>query len=126
MAASKKGLMPRDVGPPAQPRLSPEEMMRATEEAAPELPPTRLAARQTEAPPPPQFRPAEPPSREVTGAFAFRMRTSTLASLARVAHGKHMTQKQIVCMGLRAMGVDVAEADLEDRSPRRRQQFLDT
>ena len=126
MAVSKKGLMPRDSGPPAQPRLSPEELMRATEEAAPELPPTRLA-RQTEAPPPPQSRPAEPlSSKEVTGAFAFRMRTSTLASLARVAHSKGMTQKQIVCTGLRAMGVDVAEADLEDRSPRRRRQFLDT
>lgn len=122
MAAAKKGLMSRDAAPPAQPRLSPEEMMRATEEAAPELPPTRLAARQTEASIPPQ------PSagKEVTGAFAFRMRTSTLASLARVAHGKGMTQKQIVCIGLRSMGVDVAEADLEDRSPRRRQQFLDT
>lgn len=105
-------------------RASPEELLRISRETAPHLPPAQMRV-----PPAPVAAAAVPRPAEGKGgagagdstdAFALRMRTRTLASLARVARAKGMTKKQIICLGMQAMGVEVEGADLEDRTPRRR------
>lgn len=48
-----------------------------------------------------------------------RVRKSTVDSLAAVARSRGMTLKQVVVHALAASGVEVAAADLEDRTPRR-------
>ena len=113
-----KGLKPRDTEGGSS-RPSAEEMLRAAHEAGgPSVPPTQMPAIQVSSPPPAAPM-AAPPAQGSTGAFAFRMRNATLSSLAEVARSQGMTQKQIVCLGLQKMGVDVASVDLEDRTPRR-------
>ena len=49
-----------------------------------------------------------------------RIRTSTATALIDTAQSQGLTMKQVVCHALQAAGVAVAEADLEDRTPRRK------
>lgn len=49
-----------------------------------------------------------------------RFRESTMDSLWDVAEARGMTMKQVVTHALREVGVQVAEKDLQDGSPKRR------
>jgi len=83
-------------------RPTPEEALRVASATAPALPPARM---------PGQDRPT---------TLNLRVRESTIAALTAAARGRGLTMKQIVCQALSEAGVEVAPADLEDRSPRRR------
>lgn len=93
-----KTLKPRAAGA----RPSPAEALRVATVAAPAQPPAQV---QTE-------------DRSTT--LNFRVRESTVAALTSVARGRGLTMKQLVCQALAGAGVEVAPADLEDRTPRRR------
>jgi hypothetical protein len=90
-----KSLKPRSTRP------SPDDAVAIAAQTAPSLPPTQLAA----------------DDRSTT--LNLRVRPSTINSLMRVARARQLTMKQVVCQALAAAGVAVAEADLEDRTPRR-------
>lgn len=92
-----KSLKPRA---PARPPA--EEALRISAQQAPMLPPAQLAA----------------DDRATT--LNLRLRTSTVAALARMAKETGQTQKQVVCRALADAGVEVAAGDLEDKTPRRR------
>lgn len=92
-----KALKPR-----APARLPAEEVLRISAQQAPMLPPAQIAAA----------------DRSTT--LNLRLRTSTVAALARRAKETGQTQKQIVCRALTEAGIAVADEDLEDRTPRRR------
>jgi uncharacterized protein (DUF1778 family) len=68
--------------------------------------------------------PAQPPAqiqaRDRPTTLNLRVRESTVAALAAAARDRGLTMKQVVCQALAQAGVDVAPADLEDRTPRRR------
>ncbi len=83
-------------------RPSPEEVLRTATAAAPAQPPAQIQAR----------------DRPTT--LNLRVRESTVAALAAAARDRGLTMKQVVCQALAQAGVDVAPADLEDRTPRRR------
>ena len=83
-------------------RPSPEEVLRAAAIAAPAQPPAQM---------PVQDRPA---------TLNLRMRESTVAGLAAATRDRGLTMKQVVCQALADAGVEVAPADLEDRTPRRK------
>jgi hypothetical protein len=83
-------------------RPSPGEAVRIAAEAAPNLPPTRL---QTE---------------DRTQAFNMRLKASTIAAIEARARADGGTLKQVICRALADAGVQVAAADLEDGTPRRR------
>jgi len=83
-------------------RLPAEEALRISAQQAPTLPPAQVAA----------------DDRSTT--LNLRLRTSTVAALARWAKETGQTQKQVVCRALAEAGVAVADEDLEDRTPRRR------
>jgi hypothetical protein len=48
------------------------------------------------------------------------MRQSTVAALTAAAKARGLTLKQLVAEGIQAIGIEVAPADLEDRTPRRK------
>jgi len=48
-----------------------------------------------------------------------RFRQSSIRALAAAARERGQTQKQVIAHALKAAGVPVAAADLEDRTPRR-------
>ena len=83
-------------------RPSAEEALRAVAAHAPSLPPVQIAT---------QDRPT---------TLNLRMRQSTVAAITAEARKRGLTIKQVVAEGLRAIGVQVAAADLEDRTPRRK------
>lgn len=83
-------------------RPTPDEAVRIAAQAAPELPPARL----------------QPEDRQVP--FSTRFRTSTMASLDAKARAEGVSMKLVICRALAAAGVQVAAADLEDGTPRRR------
>ena len=83
-------------------RPSAEEMLQAVSAHAPALPPTRL----------------DRPDQATT--LNLRLRASTVAAIMDEARARGVTMKQLVVEGVRSLGVAVAEADLEDRTPRRR------
>lgn len=83
-------------------RLPPEEALRISAEQAPTLPPAQLPA-------------PDPPT-----TLNLRVRVSTIKALARKAKASGLTQKQIICHALAEAGVEVATADLEDRTPKRK------
>jgi hypothetical protein len=83
-------------------RPSPDETVRIAAEAAPSLPPTRLQAE------------------DRTQAFNMRLKASTIAAIESKARAEGGTLKQIICRALAEAGVQVAAADLEDGTPRRR------
>ena len=93
-----KTLKPRAAGA----RPSPEEALRVATVAAPAQSPAQVQS---------EDRPT---------TLNLRVRESTVAGLATVARGRGLTLKQVVCRALVDAGVQVASADLEDRTPRRR------
>ena len=93
-----KTLKPRAAGA----RPSPEEALRVATVAAPAQPPAQLRA---------EDRPT---------TLNLRVRESTVAGIVATARERRLTMKQVVCQALVDAGVEVASADLEDRTPRRR------
>lgn len=87
---------------PRASRPSPEEALAIVTQTAPTLPPAQLVA----------------DDRATT--LNLRVRASTIEALMTVAQERQLTMKQVVCQALSACGVAVAEADLEDRTPRRK------
>jgi hypothetical protein len=83
-------------------RPSAEEALRITALQAPSLPPAQIAS-----------------DRPTT--LNLRLRSTTVAALTARARAEGLTQKQVVCRALAAAGIAVAPADLEDRTPRRRE-----
>ena len=83
-------------------RPSPEEALRVASSAAPAQPPAQVRA-------------GDRPT-----TLNLRVRESTVAALMAAARGRGLTMKQLVCQALAGAGVEVAPADLEDRTPRRR------
>lgn len=83
-------------------RPSPEEVLRAASIGSPALPPAQVVA---------EDRPT---------TLNLRVRASTVAALAAAAQERGLTMKQLVAQGLDAIGVRVAAADLEDRTPKRK------
>jgi hypothetical protein len=83
-------------------RPSAEEALRAVANHAPSLPPVRL----------------EISDRPTT--LNLRMRESTVAALLAEAKARGVTMKQLVAAGIQALGIEVAPADLQDRTPRRK------
>ena len=88
---------------PRSSRLSPEDALAIATQTAPTLPPARLEV---------DDRPS---------TLNLRMRSTTVEALMAVAHERGLTMKQVVCQALAAAGVPVAPADLEDRTPRRKE-----
>ena len=91
-----KNLKPRSVRPSA------EAALRAVAAQAPMLPPTTM----------------EKTDRPTT--LNLRFRRSTVDAIAAAARERAVTMKQLIALSLHTQGVAVAEADLEDRTPRRR------
>ena len=87
-----------------KPRARPtaEEALQAVASHAPSLPPVRL----------------EIPDRPTT--LNLRMRQSTVSALTVAAKARGLTMKQLVAQGIQSIGIEVAPADLEDRTPRRK------
>lgn len=83
-------------------RPTAEEALRAVSQHAPSLPPVQVDA-------------ADRPT-----TLNLRVRTSTLRAIEAEARRRGLTMKQLVTQGLQGLGVAVAAADLEDRTPRRR------
>lgn len=90
--------------------LKPRSLARPTAEDA-------LAIARTTAPAQPPTR-IDQPDRATT--LNIRLRTSTVAAVTSRARERGLTIKQVVCQALADAGVAVADADLEDRTPRRR------
>jgi len=86
----------------ANSRPSPEAALSIATTAAPNLPPAQLG------------------SRDRPTTLNIRLRSSTFAAITGRARERGMTIKQVLCQALADAGVAVAEADLEDRTPRRR------
>jgi hypothetical protein len=82
-------------------RPSAEEALRIAAVEAPSLPPAQMV----------------PGDRPTT--LNLRLRSSTVAALTARAREQGLTQKQVVCHALAAVGLTVAPTDLEDRTPRR-------
>ncbi len=91
-----KNLKPRPLRPTA------EEALRAVAVQAPSLPPMRMEK-------------ADPPT-----TLNLRFRRSTVDAIAAASAERGMTMKQVIAEGVRSLGIVVAEADLEDRTPRRK------
>ena len=89
-------------------RPSPEEALAIATSTAPTQPPAQVA------------RVPPPADREPSTTLNLRVRMSTISGLEATAGERGMTMKQVIAEGVRALGIQVAEADLEDRTPRRR------
>lgn len=87
---------------PRSSRPTPEDALAIATQTAPTLPPARLNV---------DDRPT---------TLNLRVRSTTIEALMAVAHGRGLTMKQVVCQALADAGVPVAPADLEDRTPRRK------
>lgn len=87
---------------PRSSRPSPEDALTIATQTAPTLPPVRLSA----------------DDRATT--LNLRVRSSTIDALMAAARERGLTMKQVVCRALADAGVAVAPADLEDRTPRRK------
>ena len=85
-----------------QQRPSPTEAVRIAAEAAPELPPARLPTADKQLP------------------YSTKFRSSTLVALDRKAREQGTSVKAVIAHALAAAAVELAPADLEDRTPRRR------
>jgi hypothetical protein len=90
----------RTLKPRARP--SAEEALQAVANHAPSLPPVRIAIL----------------DRPTT--LNLRMRQSTVTALLAAAKARGVTMKQLIAEGIRSLGIEVAPADLEDRTPRRK------
>lgn len=83
-------------------RLSPTEALSIAAETAPRLPPAQIAI----------------PDRPTT--LNMRLRQTSLSAIMAAAKSRGLTIKQLVAQSLADAGVAIAQADLEDRTPRRR------
>lgn len=83
-------------------RLSPDETIAIATQTAPTLPPAQV---------PTEDRPA---------TLNMRLRASTIEGVSQAARARGLTIKQVVCQALAEAGIQVAPADLEDRTPKRR------
>ncbi len=83
-------------------RLPAEEAVRISAEQAPTLPPAQL------------------PKSDLSTTLNLRVRVSTVMALAQKAKTSGLTQKQIICRALAEAGIEVADKDLEDGTPRRK------
>ena len=98
-------------------RPSPEEALAIATSTAPTQPPAQVTC----APEPLSNIPAATaPEREPSTTLNLRVRMSTITALEAAAKDRSMTMKQVVAHALRDAGVPIAEADLEDRTPRRK------
>lgn len=90
-------------------RTSPDEALAIAANAAPQQPPA-------------QVRPVERGGEgaDTPTTLNLRMRRSTVYSIEAAARAQGLTMKQVVAHALKAAGVPIAEADLEDRTPRRK------
>ena len=91
-----KNLKPRTARPSA------DEALRAVAAQAPSLPPARMEV-------------SDGPT-----TLNLRFRRSTVAAIAAASAERGMTMKQLIAEGVRSLGIPVAQADLEDRTPRRK------
>ena len=87
---------------PLKPRIKPDEAVRIAATTAPNLPPTRLSGN------------------DKAQSFNTRLRASTIAAIEARARAEGATLKQVICRALSDAGIEVAPADLEDGTPRRR------
>jgi hypothetical protein len=53
-----------------------------------------------------------------------RLRESTVEAIAKEAKARGLTIKQLIMEGAKSVGVPIAPADLEDRTPRRKHVML--
>ena len=83
-------------------RPTAEEAIRIARTVAPTLPPARLPAEDKAVP------------------FNMRLRLSTVGEIEARARQEGVSLKLMVCRALAAYGLQVAPADLEDGTPRRR------
>lgn len=98
---------------PLKPRRpSPEEALAIVSRAAPTQPPAKVM----QAPPPELAEDRADPRTTLN----LRVRQSTIAAIENAARKQGLTLKQVVTQALQTAGVQVAPADLEDRTPRRR------
>ena len=107
MAAKLKNVAPspaQDVPRPAPPvaRLTPEALRSITSRADPTQPPAVVAAKSG------------------STLVTLRLQTALADAIADAASAGGTTQKVIVTRALAAAGYPVSQADLEDRTPRRR------
>lgn len=86
-----------------KPRTSAADALRIVSEVAPTQPPVQVQAS----------------DRATT--LNLRARASSVRALTEAARRRGLTLKQLVFLALRDAGVDVAAADLEDRTPRRKE-----
>ena len=93
-------------------RPSPEETLAIVSQAAPNQPPAKVVQAF-------QLEPVEGKADPRT-TLSLRVRQSTIAAIEAAAREQGLTLKQIVTQALQAVGVQVAPADLEDRTPRRK------
>ena len=92
------------------PALSPDEMLRVAESAAPEQPPAV----------------AQPLGHGKSAMLSVRLTEATLEALASHALRRETTQRRVIAEALAAHGIKVAARDLEDRpQPRRRGRGVD-
>ena len=98
-------------------RPSPEEALAIATSTAPTQPPAQV----TRVPDPIATAPTGSVSeREPSTTLNLRVRMSTITALEAAARDRGMTMKQVVAHALRDAGIPIAEADLEDRTPRRK------
>ena len=79
-----------------------------------------LAIATSTAPQQPSAQINEPAMADTPTTFNLRIRRSTVSAIEATAKERGLTMKQVVAQALKAAGVMVAAADLEDRTPRRR------
>lgn len=91
-----KNLKPRN-------RPTPTEALAIVAGTAPTLPPTQM------------------PVSDKAATLNMRLRETTISAITIAAKEKGVTIKQLIVQALADAGVVVAPADLEDRTPRRRQ-----
>lgn len=92
-------------------RPTPAEALAIVDQAAPSQPPAQRAEREQE---------AQEVARDVPTTLNLRLRYSTVAAIEQAARRNKLTLKLVVTQALQAAGVEVAAADLEDRTPRRK------
>lgn len=103
--------------PLKQRRPSPDEVVAIATSTAPTQPPAQVTSVAEQIPAPP-VSPA--PERDASTTLNLRIRMSTITALESTAKERSMTMKQVVAHALRDAGVPIADADLEDRTPRRK------
>ena len=86
-------------------RPSPAEALAIATNTAPQQPSAQIAAE---------------PGTDGATTLNLRVRRSTVTAIEQAAKGRGLTMKQVVCQAMEAAGIQVAPADLEDRTPRRK------